>query len=118
VVILAEEREVAIELIIGEYQILQELKPDHDLLRYITEVTSSSFTMTQDHVLQEDFLNKYAPGEKTYIAVMLSRYLVDLIKTNDDIQGTNRLASRDENPRKPQRLVNLLGDEDPDPILF
>ena len=84
---LASEREAAIELIIEGYFKLKKYNPDHDLLKYITKMSKSSFEFSEDEKLRESFLDKYAPNDKISVAVMLARYFVDLKKEIERIEG-------------------------------
>lgn len=91
---LASDRVAAIELIIQEYQRLKRNNPtepsDVKLLAYVKTIDEGGFILTDNNSLVEEFFDTYAPRDNTPTAVMLTSYLVDLMKTSDKLEGICR----------------------------
>jgi len=97
---LASDHDSAIELIIGEYRRLYSHNPNHELLKYICDVSDDSFRYSPDKKIRQKFVDAYAPDERTPVAVMLAKYFVALRDAVDRIEGIDRFP-------KPKQPVNI-----------
>jgi hypothetical protein len=93
---LASDRYAAIELIIEEYSRLKEHDPNHKLLQYLSEVNDNGFVYSRDKKVRREFVDKYAPDDKTPVAVMFTKYFVDLRDAVDKIEGIDRSPKKDD----------------------
>ncbi|MBU2503504.1 MAG: hypothetical protein KJ879_00415 [Nanoarchaeota archaeon] len=87
---LTDDLIAANELIIEEYQRLEEHDPHHELLKYVSlDSDKKGFTPTQDKGLQEKFLEQFT-DEKTTVARMWVDYYVAMRRAVDKIEGIDR----------------------------
>jgi hypothetical protein len=86
---LAEDRLAAVALIIEEYQRLQRHYSEHSLLRFIGNIGGGGFDFASDELFC-DFFDKYTPKPGAPMAVILTRYYIDLRNAVDLIEGIDR----------------------------
>ena len=87
---LADDHDAAIEFVVEEYRRLYSHNPDHDLLKYIDEVSDDGFIYSLDEAVKKEFFANYAKEPDTPIAAMLSRYYLALRNAVDKIEGIDR----------------------------
>lgn len=94
---LASDHDAAIELIIEEYGRLYTHNSEHELLKYITNISSEGFEyVSGEHV---EFLDRFETSEDKkldYIKVakVLGSYFVALRNAVDEIEGIDRTPKR------------------------
>jgi hypothetical protein len=93
---LVSDSYAAIGLIIEEYSKLKNHDPNNNLLKYLSDVMDNGFVYSCDEKIRQEFVDKYAPDDKTPIAVMFTKYLVDLKNAVDKIEGINRSLKKDD----------------------
>lgn len=94
---LASDHDAANELIIREYKRLQRYNPNHELLKYITNVNDEGFEYVKEKC--EEFCNKFETEEDKkldYIKVakVLTSYFVALRNEADKIEGINKSSKK------------------------
>ncbi|MBS3143786.1 hypothetical protein J4446_02845 [Candidatus Woesearchaeota archaeon] len=107
---IVSDHEAAIRLVIGAYRRLQAHNPQHELLKYITNVTDEGFDNVEERC--EQYLDRFETPEdkkKDYVMIgkVLCSYFIALRNASEEIEGI----------RKPQPLEKLI-DEDGEDLPF
>jgi len=85
---MADDCDAAIMLARDEYWRLQRLKPDHELLRYLSKVEQNALTHASDDATRADFVKRFAPkGGNTPAAVYLGHYFLAMRDAADALEG-------------------------------
>jgi len=110
---LASERESAAELVIGARRRLSVLDPDNKLLRYMDGLSvDGSFRYAADKAIRNEFIENYTPDERTPVAVILTRYYVDLLTTIDQIEWNSNRSRPSPQPASGVRGGDFWDDDD------
>jgi len=88
---LASDREAGFELVREETEKLKKHNPNHPLLTIDTK----------------EFADRYAPDEKTPLAVMATNYFIDLARAVDEYTGENRFPIQQENTSPPSLETDI-----------
>lgn len=84
---LASDHDSAIGLIIDEYRRLEKHNKNHDLLKYVYDVTENGFKFNQDEKINDEFYKKF---DHKFMAGILTNYYVALRSAVDKIERIDR----------------------------
>lgn len=107
---IAEDHDAAIKLILEEYPRLKSHNPNHELLKYICDLTEEGFRYSPDESVRQEFLDKFNPSNSEYITTVLCNYHTALRDANDKIEGIDR--SPNQQPKSsPENLESQVEKE-------